>query len=200
MAPMNGVHPRASRTRTDSQAFVRKLYATHAASLQTYVTRILEDPQQSEDVVQETMLRAWRHAERFTRDDRHLDRWLVTVARNLAFDRLRARKVRPTEVDPDEAADQITQDHAPTVVDSVLLEQALTTLSPKHRETLEHVYLAGYSTAETAALLGLPVGTVKTRTHHALRRLRMRLATERPGDAAPRAKDARMPHRTQLPA
>jgi RNA polymerase sigma-70 factor (ECF subfamily) len=200
MVAMNGVFPSASRARTDAQVFVRNLYATHAASLLTYVTRILEDPEQSEDVVQETMVRAWRHAERFTRDDRHLDRWLVTVARNLAFDRLRARKVRPTEVDPDEAADQITQDHSPAVVDSVLLEQALTTLSPKHRETLEYVYLAGYTTAETAALLGLPVGTVKTRTHHALRRLRMRLATERPGDTAPRAQDTPVPHQAQLPA
>nr|WP_308113788.1 sigma-70 family RNA polymerase sigma factor [Kineosporia corallincola] len=176
--------------RLDRQAFVQSLYTHHAASLQAYVTRILGDAQQAEDVVQETMLRAWRHADRLTcfpGDPSSLHRWLSRVARNVAFDRIRARNARPTEVEESERDVEITADHAGAVVDSVLLANALADLSPKHRQVLEHVYLGGYTTAEAAAVLGIPVGTVKTRTHHALRRLRVRLAPERPVAAAPRA-------------
>ncbi|GAA3635968.1 sigma-70 family RNA polymerase sigma factor [Kineosporia mesophila] len=162
-------------------AFVRDLYAHHATSLLAYVTRILNDPQQAEDVVQETMVRAWQHADRLTCDRVQLHRWLSTVARNVAFDRIRARNARPTEVEETEREVEVTADHAAAVVDSVLLTQALAGLSPKHRQALEHVYLHGYSTTEAAAVLGVPVGTVKTRTHHALRRLRIRLVSERPG-------------------
>ncbi|GLY28930.1 sigma-70 family RNA polymerase sigma factor [Kineosporia sp. NBRC 101731] len=169
-----------SHASRSQDTFVRDLYAHHATSLLAYVTRILNDPQQAEDVVQETMLRAWRHSDRLTCDRAQLHRWLSTVARNVAFDRIRARNARPTEVEETEREIEVTADHAAAVIDSVLLAQALAGLSAKHRQALEQVYLHGYSTTEAAAVLGVPVGTVKTRTHHALRRLRIRLASERP--------------------
>ncbi|GAB6898859.1 sigma-70 family RNA polymerase sigma factor [Kineosporia succinea] len=169
-----------SRRQADrvADAFARELYANHAVALLAYVNRMLDDPQQAEDVVQETVLRAWRHADRLNDEPAQLYRWLSTVARNICSDRIRARNARPTEVEESAKETEAAPDHSAQVVDTVLLAQALSGLSHKHRQALEHVYLAGYSTTEAAALIGVPVGTVKTRTHHALRRLRTRLAPE----------------------
>ena len=162
----------------DPHALVRKLYADNAPALLAYVTRLLSDPHQAEDVVQETMLRAWRNAEVLVPERGSVNGWLLRVAHNIAVDKIRARKARPAEVEESAAVSGRYDDHAGAVVDSVFVARALARLSPAHREILRAVYFADRTAAQAANDLRLPIGTVKSRTYHALRRLKVHLDEE----------------------
>jgi RNA polymerase sigma-70 factor (ECF subfamily) len=162
----------------DPQELLRTLYTEHAPALRAYVTRLLSDPYQAEDVVQETMLRAWRNAEILVPERGSVNGWLMRVAHNIAVDKIRARKARPDEVEESAATPRSLDDHASAVVDSVFVARALARLSPAHREVLRVVYFADRTAVQAAKVLGLPVGTVKSRTYHALRHLKACLEEE----------------------
>jgi RNA polymerase sigma-70 factor, ECF subfamily len=170
--------PVAPAPAQDPQALLRTLYTDHAPALRAYVTRLLSDPHQAEDVVQETMLRAWRNAEVLVPERGSVNGWLMRVAHNIAVDKVRARKARPDEVEESAATPRSLDDHASAVVDSVFVARALARLSPAHREVLHVVYFADHTAVQAAKVLGLPVGTVKSRTYHALRRLKVYLEKE----------------------
>jgi RNA polymerase sigma-70 factor, ECF subfamily len=164
----------------DPNALVSKLYDEHGPVLVSYVSRLLPDRHQAEDVVQETMLRAWRNVDRLTPERGSVIGWLVRVAHNIAVDKIRARKARPAEVS-ESAEPRSIEDHAAGVVESVFVERLLARLTPAHSEVLREVYIADRTAAQAAKRLGLPVGTVKSRTYHALRRLRVCLEEEMGG-------------------
>ncbi|MEV4192930.1 sigma-70 family RNA polymerase sigma factor [Streptomyces toxytricini] len=131
------------------------------------------DAQRAEDLVQETLVRAWQHPEALASGHASMRPWLFTVARRLAIDARRARLSRPQEVD----ADALEQAPAPEdgvagSVTAIDVRRAVGSLGPEHREVLLEVYFRDRSVAEAAAELGIPAGTVKSRTHYALRALR----------------------------
>lgn len=167
---------RGRARRAAGEELVERLYTEHGRSLLAYATRLTGDPAAAEDVVQETLVRAWKHAGDLTVDGRGSVRgWLLTVARNLVTDRARARASRPPEVaeQPEGlAATPVQRDHAQKVVDSMAVLGALEGLSPGHRDVLVAIYYRGRSVAEAAELLGIAPGTVKSRTYYALRALR----------------------------
>jgi len=165
----------------DEDAFLRSLYAEHSASLRAQVGRMLSDPHQAEDVVQEAMLRAWRKFDTLSAERGSIGGWLCTVARNIAIDRIRAKRARPTEVDEayTDAATWSVTDHADLAVNSVLVARALATLSPCHRAVLREVYFNDRTCNEAAKVLDIPEGTVKSRLYYALRRLRLAIEEER---------------------
>ncbi len=143
MAPF--VQDTAARPKTgsDADAFLRTLYSQHSPALRAHAQRMLHDPQLAEDVVQETMLRAWRKLDTLDTAD-SIGGWLIRVAHNIAIDRIRARRARPTEVDEsatDAGAWSVT-DHAERTVDSIYVARALQALSPSHRAVLQQVYTA----------------------------------------------------------
>ncbi len=162
--------PRGSAS-TD-EALVTSLYAEHGATLLAYATRLTGDRQLAEDVVQETLLRAWRNAAKLTEERGSIRGWLFTVARNIVTDRVRARQARPAEVSESPATPPIAYDHADDVVNSVYVRHALQTLSPEHRAVLVTVYYGGKTATEAAEILGVPPGTIKSRAYYALRALR----------------------------
>jgi RNA polymerase sigma-70 factor (ECF subfamily) len=156
------------------ERLLRTLYAEHGGPLLGYAERLTGgDRQQAEDVVQETLVRAWRHAERL--DDGSARPWLFRVARNIVIDRARARRSRM----PDAPAEVIEAAAGTNELDSALLAwqiaDALRSLSPDHRRVIVEVYYRGRSVAEAAAVLGVPPGTVRSRTFYALRALRVAL-------------------------
>lgn len=161
-----------SQRATSDEALIRVLYAEHGKALLAYATRLTGDRLAAEDVVQETLIRAWRHPEVVANPQGSLRGWLLTVARNIVTDRFRARAARPTEVAESEATVPVQQDHAQGVVESVVLLDALDQLKPEHRDVLVEIYYRGRTASEAAGVLGIPEGTVKSRAHHAMKSLR----------------------------
>ncbi|MDN3359682.1 IS701 family transposase [Actinomadura sp. DC4] len=159
----------------DPSHVVSSLYVQYRPVLLAYVTKMLSDPHQAEDVVQETMVRAWRNADRLAPERGSISAWLKRVAHNVAVDKLRARRARPPEVLVAEAPARTLPDHSANVVDSMFVRCALERLPPAQRAVLQEVYFADRTAAQAAKVLGVPVGTVKSRVHHALRNLRLHL-------------------------
>lgn len=163
-------------TATLDDDLVRALYAEHAGPLFGYVLRLTGgDRHRAEDVVQETMLRAWRHPEAASSSHGSLRPWLITVARNIVIDHARARKARPPEVGEPSLALAAVDDGLEQVLMAQDVAEAIATLSQPHREVLVETYYRGQSVAEAARRLGIPSGTVKSRTYYALRALRLAL-------------------------
>jgi RNA polymerase sigma-70 factor (ECF subfamily) len=165
--------PRTPPSQAAGEALVRALYEEHGRALLAYATRLTRDRAAAEDVVQETLMRAWRHPEVLVNGRSSVRGWLLTVARNIVTDRIRARGARPAEVAESESQPAAVDRHpAEQVVDSVVVMSAMDRLSNDHRVVLEEVYFKGRSIAETAELLSIPPGTVKSRCYYALRALR----------------------------
>lgn len=165
-----GAEPRAD------EGMMRELYAEHAGPLLGYVLRLTHgDRHRAEDVVQETLLRAWRHPEALRPDRGSVRPWLCTVARNLVVDGQRARRARPQEVGEEAFAVLPGDDEIEDVLVAWEVADAVATLRPEHRAVLLETYYRGRSVAEAAEVLGIPEGTVKSRTYYALRALRLTL-------------------------
>ncbi len=159
-----------------AEALIRSLYAEHGRSLLAYATRLTGDRAAAEDVVQETLLRAWKHADDLSEGRGSVRGWLLTVARNIVTDRARARAARPAEVADVEDRPPVEADHSESVVNTMVMLEALGQVSPEHREVLVQLYYRGRSVTEAAKVLGVPPGTVKSRSYYALRALRAVMA------------------------
>jgi len=159
----------------DAEAIVIQLYRENGSFVLSYVTGLLRDRYLAEDVVQETMLRAWRHCAQFSEQKGSVRGWLIRVAHNVAMDKIRMRGSRPAEVAEDAAPEPLVADHADTVITSLQVHEALARLSPSHRAVIEEIYLNGRTAREAAARLGIPEGTVFSRSYYALRVLRREL-------------------------
>ena len=157
------------------EAFVAALSREHGAALLGYVTRLVGDAGRAEDIVQEVMLRAWRNADRLDTAGRSLRPWLFTVAGHLATDLHRSRRSRPEVVGTGQAEAATAADRIDRAVDAWEVAEALGTLSREHREVLVETYYRCRSVAEASSALGIPAGTVKSRTYYALRALRLAL-------------------------
>ncbi len=158
---------------------IRALYAEHGGALAGYVSRLLDgDRQHAEDIVQETLLRAWRHPEALADDRGDVGPWLWTVARRLVIDRTRARRARPTEVREQDLGTVPAEDELDRALQAWQVADALRSLSAAHREVLVQNYYLGRTVAEAAEVLGIPIGTVKSRASYALRELRLVLIAQ----------------------
>lgn len=164
----------ASNEGIADDAFVRALYAEHGGALLRYALHLTGgDRQKAEDLVQETIVRAWRHPEALA--DRPARPWLFAVARNLAVDAYRARQSRPPETGQDAFETLPAHDDADRTLESWAVAEALASLRPDHRSVIVETYYRGCSVAEAAATLGIPAGTVKSRTYYALKALKLAL-------------------------
>src|SRR6059058_851795 len=125
---------------------LRALYEQHAAPLLAYGLRLTGgDRGRAEDIVQETLLRAWRHPQALDPERGPVRSWLFTVARNVAVDAHRARRARPTEVGDEPLALVAAADDIEKALDSWLVADAMASLSNDHRAVLVETYYLGRS-------------------------------------------------------
>jgi len=156
---------------------LRALFDAHASVLLAYAMRLTGgDRARAEDVVQETLVRAWRNLDRLDDAVAPVRPWLFTVAQRVAIDAHRARKARPPEVGDEMLAVVPALDELEPMLDRVVVTEALDSLSREHRAVIVETYYRGRSVAEAAAVLGIPPGTVKSRCYYALRALKLALA------------------------
>lgn len=160
------------------EARLRRLYDEHATALLGFAMRLSNgDRGRAEDIVQETLVRAWRNPQALDASRGPVRPWLFTVAHRVAIDAHRARSARPTEVANDSVIGLVpAADEIDAHLDRLILADALQALSPDHRSVLIETYFQGRSVAEAADVLGVPPGTVKSRTYYALRALKLALA------------------------
>jgi RNA polymerase sigma-70 factor, ECF subfamily len=155
---------------------MRRLHDEHADALWRFCLRLVgNDRGRAEDVVQETLLRAWRHRTVLESSPAAVRAWLFTVARNIVIDEWRSRRAH-SETPVAEVPERGTEDDEnDQLLLSWVVAEALTQLSPDHRAVLLECYYRGRPVAEAARRLGVPEGTVKSRTHYALRALKLAL-------------------------
>ncbi|QMU80277.1 sigma-70 family RNA polymerase sigma factor [Streptacidiphilus sp. PB12-B1b] len=150
---------------------LQALMAEHWKATAAYAERLLGDHHLAEDIAQEALIRAWRHADRLFSTEGSIRGWLLKVTRNLVIDRMRSPSTRYETFSrvPYEA---VQQDASEAVLASVESARLLRRLSREHREVLAHTYLYDRTVQETADILEVPAGTVKSRQHYALVKLR----------------------------
>jgi RNA polymerase sigma-70 factor, ECF subfamily len=160
--------------RGDQSAFAA-VYDRVAPAVLGTVRRVLRDPAQSEEVMQEVLLEVWRTAARFDPERGSATAWVMTLAHRRAVDRVRSQQrasgrellaARAT-VDYDEVTEAVE-----VHLEHERVRRCLATLTDLQREAVTLAYYHGYTYAEVAALLGVAVGTVKTRMRDGLIRLR----------------------------
>jgi RNA polymerase sigma-70 factor (ECF subfamily) len=167
----------AVRSRTADDALVTEMYRQYRVPLMAYVLRLTAgDRQHAEDVVQETMVRAWRQAARLDLTQPSLMPWLATVARRIVIDDRRRKSARPAETGDEMLENSPAADTMEDLLRKMMVAEALQSLTPAHREVLNETILRDRTVNQAAEALGIPVGTVKSRVYYALKALRVVLA------------------------
>lgn len=186
--------------RRDEEA-LRVLYRRYGGSAYALVLRIVGDDECAEEVVQDVFLRIWRHAVNYNPDQSSLATWILGIARNLAVDELRRRRVRPIPYEPVQPEDQdVPEPHDPDpfgdpeVVAELAdvrgaIQSALGTLPGVQRAAIELAYFGGLSQSEIAQVTGLPLGTIKSRIRFGMHALQAALAERGYGPSHPGSTD-----------
>ncbi len=160
---------------------IRTIYARYGRPVYTMGLRLLGSREAAEELTQDVFLTAWRKAARFDPARGRLSTWLMTIAHNLAVDRLRRETgvTRPTLVFMGELPDAPGVDEENIIVERDAAIRALASLSDAERRLLARAYFRGLTAREIAEADGTPLGTVKTRLRSAL--IKVRKANEAKG-------------------
>jgi RNA polymerase sigma-70 factor (ECF subfamily) len=163
----------------DQDAFAR-MYDVLSPRVFGLILRVLVDRAQSEEVLQEVFLEVWQSAGRFAPNRGQGRSWVLTIAHRRAVDRVRSAQastdrdarigIRDLDVAYDGVAEQVE-----LKIEGERIAAALSSLPEAQREALTLAYYGGYSQSEIAALVGAPLGTVKTRMRDGLSRLRLEM-------------------------
>jgi RNA polymerase sigma-70 factor (ECF subfamily) len=153
----------------DRDEALPELYRRYERRLFGLGLRLLGDRGLAEELVQETFVRLWRTADRFDPERGSVTSFLFAIARRLAIDLWRRPSSRPFEPEPESAPAQNPETEFDQVLLQVAVRDALDSLSDAHRQVLELSYRSDLTQAEIARQLGISLGTVKSRSYHALR-------------------------------
>ena len=153
---------------------VAELYGRHAPTLLALAQGVLRDRQEAEDVIHDVFLEAWQHCSEYSEARASVRSWLLLRTRSRAVDRVRMkarRNVLTNDAVRDESQKRVANTDI-TLIDQHRLPAALSRIPEAQQQVIWLAYFEGLSTPEIASRLGIPAGTVKSRTHAALATLR----------------------------
>jgi RNA polymerase sigma-70 factor (ECF subfamily) len=165
-------------------AALEVLYKRYSRIVYSFGLRIVGDPQIAEELLQEVFFRTWRQGALFRSSRGAFVTWLLSITHNMAIDELRKRNRRPQKADSEEpeallaAMADTSQDVEQEVWLSSLratISEAMQTLPPAQRVTIEMAYFQGLTQREISERLGEPLGTIKTRMRLGIQKLREQL-------------------------
>ena len=161
-----------------------ELYDRYAGMLKALAARVLGDAGDAEEVLQETFLQVWRQARRWDPSRSSVSTWLVLITRSRAIDRLRSRKVGERTLSAAQDENRITHTSPRGARDVLMserrkrLDAEMATLPEEQRQVLELAFYRGMTQREISESTGVPLGTVKTRTLLAMKKLRAALSAD----------------------
>ncbi len=169
--------------RRDESALA-ELYDRYSGLLLALARRILIDSAEAEEILQEVFLQVWNQAERYDRGRSSVSTWLVLITRSRSIDRLRSRQVKDRTL-VSVKQEKRGQHTSPEGMGAVLLDQRrqrlrreMRQLPTEQRQVLELAFFQGMTQSEIAKSTSIPLGTVKTRTLLAMKKLRKALSAE----------------------
>ena len=150
------------------------LYDHYSGALFTIINQIVPDKDTASDVLQEVFVNVWRKIGTYDETKGRLFTWMLNIGRNAAIDKVRSKGYRDNQrtqsiVDGENAGMSISSN---PVVNDVGLKKVLTTLNEEYRKLIDLSYFQGFTHEEIAKMLGIPLGTVKTRIRTAISQLR----------------------------
>lgn len=156
------------------------LYNRYSRPVYSFAYRMLGDRDHAEDLMQEVFLRAWRRSSRFSDSRGSLISWLLSITHNVAIDEIRKKQRRPQKAESQEPellmgslrdTEEPVEERVLTSENGQVIRAALATIPGNQREVLELGYFRGMTQREISELLGVPLGTIKTRMRLALKKL-----------------------------
>lgn len=154
---------------------LNELYDKYSGSLLGVISRIVQQTELAEDLLQETFIKIWNSIEGYDSTKGRLFTWMMNIARNLSIDKLRSKDFKNSikNQDIENNVDLIDAHKKVTFNSDILgIKEMVTTLRPEYTTLLHLIYFRGYTHVEAAEELEIPIGTVKTRIRMAIMELR----------------------------
>ena len=158
----------------DQQAF-SYLYDNYAAALNGIITRMVDEPQLAEDILQEAFLKIWNNFTQYDDSKGRLFTWMINITRNFTIDTLRSKgykKQQKISQDENSVSYYADKNYNGDRFDTIGLKKQLLNLKPELRVVIDLAYFNGYTQDEISKEMNIPLGTVKTRMRTAIIELR----------------------------
>ena len=151
------------------------MYDHYSAALNGIITRMVDQPQLAEDILQDVFVKIWNNFAQYDSSKGRLFTWMVNLTRNLTIDTLRSKgykKQQKISTDENSVSNYQDKSFQPEKFDVIGIRKQLTQLKPESRNLIDLAYYNGFTQDEIAKQLGIPLGTVKTRMRAAIMELR----------------------------
>ena len=179
IAPLSGLAALVEQMAQGRQDALARLYDETSSMLNGLLLRILERPEDAEEVLLDVYMKAWKYAARYTDKRGSVQAWLMIMARNAAIDRIRQKRAQPKTLafEPESTPEPESTDASPEEQTAERerrrrVQLVLNELPPEQREVVELAFFGGLTHAELAERLREPLGTIKSRIRMGLMRLR----------------------------
>jgi RNA polymerase sigma-70 factor (ECF subfamily) len=155
------------------------IYDHYAATLNGIIVRIVKSPNEAEEILQQTFLKVWNGIDTYDNEKSTLYTWMARIARNTAIDKVRLKSFENQQKTESLNLPVHDNDRDYINTNEIDVNTLTANLDKKYKDVIDHVYLMGYSHADAAKKLDIPVGTVKTRLRFAIKELKNHLSKEK---------------------